>query len=136
MALGEKIFEEKGKVAMFFIKEIGAEGVEMKQSWTSELKGHGRWPSGMNMGSGLVKMWPNGMAMGKWHGIMTTSDGEMIIWKGHGRSKRGPNMLKGVMLLSFMTMSEKYKWVNEVIALAEVSGDMTSFTDVGYEWKL
>ena len=75
MAMGEKLFEEKGKATVIFIKEIGAEGVVLKQSFTSELKGHGRWPSGMNMGSGLVKMMPNGMARGKWHGIFTTSDG-------------------------------------------------------------
>ena len=40
------------------------------------------------------------------------------------------------MLISFMTMSEKLKWMNEVTAIAEVSGDMMNFTDVGYEWKL
>ena len=136
MAMGEKLFEEKGKATVIFIKEIGAEGVVLKQSFTSELKGHGRWPSGMNMGSGLVKMMPNGMARGKWHGIFTASDGEMAVWKGCGRSKRGPNSLKGVMLISFMTMSEKLKWMNEVTAIAEVSGDMMNFTDVGYEWKL
>jgi hypothetical protein len=136
MAQGEKLFEEKGKVTMAFIKEINADGVVMKQSFTSELKGHGRWPSGMNMGSGWVKMLPNGMARGKWNGIFNAADGEMITWKGSGRSKRTSNSLNGVMIISFMTMSEKYRWMNEVVAIAEVKGDMMTFSDVGYEWKL
>jgi hypothetical protein len=136
MALGEKLFEEKGKVTAGFIHQINLEGVVMKQSFTSEIKGFGKWPSGMNMGSGMVKMMPGGHARGKWHGIFNLSDGEMVVWKGSGRSKRTANSIKGVMLISFMTMSEKYKWMNDVIAIAEVSGDAMTFSDVTYEWKL
>lgn len=136
MAQGEKLFEEKGKVITALIAHIGVEGVVMKQTFTSEVKGHGKWPNGVNMGSGMVKILPNGMARGKWHGIINMADGEMATWKGSGRSKRTANSIKGVMLISFMTMSEKYKWMNEVIAIAEVSGDSMTFTDVGYEWKL
>ena len=135
MALGEKLFEEKGKMTIPFIKEIDANGITMKQSFTSELKGFGKWPSGMNLGSGKIVVNQSGKGHGKWHGIITTSDGEMVVWAGSGRSKRTAKTMKGVMLLTFMTNSEKLKWMNDIIVVTDIAGDMMEFTDVGYEWK-
>jgi hypothetical protein len=39
------------------------------------------------------------------------------------------------MLLSFMTMSEKLKWMNMVTVVKDITGDMMEFSDVGFEWK-
>jgi hypothetical protein len=135
VVLGEKLFEEKGKMVTPFIKEIDADGITMKQSFTSEVKGLGRWPSGMNLGSGKVVVHQSGKGYGKWHGVFTTNDGEVIAWTGSGKSKRAAKAIKGVMLVSFMTTSEKLKWMNDVIAVLDVSGDMMDFASVGYEWK-
>jgi hypothetical protein len=135
MSLGEKVFEETGKLEVPFIEEVDADGISMKQSFTSELKGVGRWPSGMNTGSGKIKIKPNGMARGKWHGMMMTSDGEMVVWSGSGRSKRAAKSIKGVMLITFMTMSPKLAWMNDVIVVLDISGDMMQFSSVAHEWK-
>ena len=44
--MGEKLFEEKGKMTMGFIKEIDADGITLLQSSNSETEGMGRFPSG------------------------------------------------------------------------------------------
>jgi len=136
MPMGDKLYEEKAKLAMGFIKEIDANGLEMLQSFSSELKGSGKMPSGTNMASGKVMMSPNGMAYGKWHGMIMTVDGDMVAWAGNGRSKRGKNSIKGVMLITYMTMSEKLKWLNDVVGIAEISGDMSQVTTMVSEWRM
>ena len=135
MPMGEKWFEEKGKMTMTYIESIDMNGIVMKQSFESDLKGMGKFPSGKNMGSGTIMVKPSGKAHGKWQGILMTADGEMVTWHGKGQSARnGPNV-KGVMLISFMTMSEKLKWMNMATVVMDITGDMTQFTGVGSEWK-
>ena len=47
MVLGEKLFEESGNVTGFKITKVHPiEGVTMEVSFTSEIKGIGRFPSG------------------------------------------------------------------------------------------
>ncbi|MGD1061146.1 MAG: hypothetical protein ABR879_06785 [Methanomassiliicoccales archaeon] len=135
MAIGERLYEEKGKVTMGFIKEIDANGLEMLQSFNTEVKGFDRMPSGTNMASGKIMLMPNGMAHGKWHGMIMTVDGDMIVWAGNGRSKRSPSGINGVMLITYMTMSEKLKWLNDVIGIADISGDMMQVSITVSEWK-
>ena len=51
MALGEKLFEESGNVTGFKVTKVHpTEGVTMEVSFTSEIKGIGRFPSGKNLG--------------------------------------------------------------------------------------
>ena len=135
MAMGEKLFEENGKVTMMFVESVNAAGITMKQSFTSEVTGFGRCPSGMNMGSGTIKMHQNGKACGKWAGMMMTEDKEMIVWKGSGHSKMEGEGIKGIMVLAFMTRSEKYDWMNSIIAISDLEGNMMEFSAVAYEWE-
>lgn len=133
--MGEKLFEEKGKVTMTFVDAVDATGMTMKQSFSSEITGFGRCPSGMNMGSGTIMMHQNGKAYGKWFGMMMTEDKEMIVWKGSGHSKKEGEGIKGIMVITFMTESEKYDWMNSIIAVADLEGNMMEFSDVAYEWE-
>jgi len=135
MPLGEKWFEEKGRMTMTYIESIDSNGVVMKQSFESDLKGMGKFPSGKNMGSGTIYVKPSGKAHGKWQGILMTADGEMVTWHGKGQSVRAGPKVKGVMLLSFMTISEKLKWMNMVTGVMDITGDMMEFASVGNEWK-
>lgn len=135
MVMGEKLFEEKGKITMTFVDSIDATGIVMKQSFSSEVTGFGRCPSGMNMGSGTVCMHQDGKAHGKWVGMMMTEDNEMITWKASGHSKRSGEGLKGIMVITFMTKSEKYEWINSIIAVADLESTMIEFSDVAYEWE-
>jgi hypothetical protein len=57
MALGEKLFEESGNVAGFKVTRVHpVEGVTLEVSFTSEIRGMGRFPSGKNMGSGTLTL--------------------------------------------------------------------------------
>ncbi|MDD1770104.1 MAG: hypothetical protein LUO79_03370 [Methanomassiliicoccales archaeon] len=59
----------------------------------------------------------------------------MVVWAGNGCSKRTPTGIKGVMLITYMTMSGKLKWLNETIGLADISGDMMQISITVSEWK-
>jgi hypothetical protein len=135
MTMGEKLFEEKGTTTMTFIKEVKEDGIIIKQSFNSDVKGFGKFPSGKNMGSGGFWMMPDGKTKGRWRGILMTQDNQMIVWKGMGHSMRTMDKVKGIMVMTFMTKAEKYAWMNTIIVVADLQGDLMSFTDVGYEWK-
>jgi len=133
--LGEKLFEEKAELGSNFI-EVTDEGVMMKQSFQGEIMGMGKFPSGMNMTSGHVKIKPTGKAWGKWNGMIMTKDGDMVVWWGHGNSMRSGPKVSGLMTITYMTMSEKLKWMNQLLVVAEVHGEMNNVMVTGHEWKL
>ncbi len=135
MAMGEKLFEEKGATTMTFIKEVKGDGITIKQSFNSELKGFGKFPSGKNMGSGEFWTSPEGKAKGWWRGMLMTDDKQMIVWKGSGHSMRDMEKVKGILVCTFMTKSEKYSWLNSIIVVIDLQGDLMSFASTGYEWK-
>jgi hypothetical protein len=135
MPMGEKLFEEKGKYTMMFVESVDADGVTMKQSFSSELTGFGRFPSGMNMGSGTIWMKQDGKAFSKWAGMMMTKDKEMIVWNATGQGKQMGDALKGIVVVTFMTKSEKYAWMNPIIAVLDIKGGMMEFSDVAYSWE-
>ncbi|NYT12780.1 MAG: hypothetical protein GKC03_09600 [Methanomassiliicoccales archaeon] len=135
MSLGNKAYEEMGKFTMSFIESAEWHETVVNLSFASEIKGDSRWPSGTNMASGTIYMHPGGKGHGKWRGILTTKDGEMVSWNGIGRSKMVGNRRKGIMLISFMTKSEKLSWMNSVICVHEVDTDMREFTGISHEWE-
>ncbi len=42
MAIGEKLWEGKGKSGASFIKSVGMEGVTSMYTWTAQMKGMGK----------------------------------------------------------------------------------------------
>jgi hypothetical protein len=135
MAMGDKLFDEKGKMTSPFVESIDANGVTMKQSFNSEITGFGKFPSGMNMGSGTIWLGMDEKAHGKWYGMIMTKDNEMIVWKGSGHSKRHQGDVKGIMVITFMTKAEKYAWMNSIIVVKDIHGNMMDFESTGFEWK-
>src|ERR671914_178923 len=97
MALGEKLFEETGNVTGFKVTKVHpVEGVTMEVSFTSEIKGIGRFPSGRNIGSGVMTHYPHGIVDQSNQGSMmtTTAEGssssssvDQFIWWAHGKGK-------------------------------------------------
>ena len=81
MALGEKLFEESGKVVGFKVTKVHpVEGTTMEVSFTSEIKGFGKFPSGRNIGSGVITQYPHGAVDASYHGtIMTAEEGEQFM---------------------------------------------------------
>jgi hypothetical protein len=135
MAMGEKLYEEKGKMTMTFVDSVDANGMTMKQSYNSEVMGIGKFPSGMSMGSGTIWIGQDEKAHGKWYGMMMTKDNETIVWKGSGHSKRQHGAVKGIMVITFMTKAEKYAWMNSLIVVNDIDGNMMEFKSSAYEWK-
>jgi len=88
----------------------------------------------MNMGSGTICMKQDGRATSKWAGMMMTKDNEMIVWNASGNTMMNKVELKGIVVATFMTKSEKYAWIYTITATLEVKGNLMEFSDIGYAW--
>jgi hypothetical protein len=67
MALGQKLFGEVGKISGFKVAKVHPlEGVTTEISFTSDIKGVGRYPSGKNLASGTITKYPHGIIDGSW----------------------------------------------------------------------
>jgi hypothetical protein len=138
MALGEKLFEENGEITGFKITRVHPiEGVK-EVSFTSEIRGEGRYPSGQSLGSGTMTKYSHGIIDGTWHGSLTTTEGDQFMWWAHEKSKivEGGN-IKGLNIMTGFTNSQKLSWMNNIILALEISGSVFSqkFKATGYEWK-
>jgi len=136
MALGEKVAEEKGSIIGMSIKSIGADGMSSEISFASEVQGFGRFPSGRNMGTLSGLDGPH-TSRSTGQGVFVTKDGETLPWHGSGIGKMVVGKSKGIFLVTFTTMSQKYAWMNDVLIVldSEASADRTKFSDTAYEWK-
>ena len=109
MALGEKLWEGKGKSAgPGFIKYVGTEGVAMMYSWSAQMKGMGR-AKGMDLNfnaTGKSMTPPKGIGKAKTQGMFMTMSGDMSILKGFDLMKMAGGKPGAVGLYSFMTMSK------------------------------
>jgi len=141
LAIGEKLWEGKGKGMPGFIKSVGMEGVKSVYSWEAMVKGMGKamGVDGSIHVTAMSKNPPKGVASSKDQGIFNTITGDMAIVKGYDLMK----MMMGskpvsVGLWSFMTMSEKLGWMNDLIALItfEALDPMwMEFSIAIWEWK-
>jgi hypothetical protein len=143
MALGEKLFEESGNITGFKVTKVHPiEGVTIEASFTSEIRGMGRFPSGKNLGSGTVTQYPHGIVDGSWQGsVMTTAEGgsgDQFMWWAHEKGKVGEDgKVKGLTMVTGFTNSQKLSWMNSLILALESETDLESqkFKTTGYEWK-
>lgn len=137
MVLGEKIWEEKGKMMGMSIKSIGPEGVHMEETFASEVKGLGRAPSGRNIGTINVIETHGGFSSGTGQGYLVTQEGDSVVWKCYLLGKSEAGKTKSLNIIQFMTNSQRLSWMNGFIAVAESIADEKTmeFSDTGYEWK-
>jgi hypothetical protein len=137
LAIGEKLFEEKVTPKGFAIKSVGSEGVESEYSVTGEITGFGKAEGvkATNMGTMCNLVRPTGITTGTAQGIITTTDGDSVVWKlcYAGKSSGAGGTFVGTV--TFMTMSEKLAWLNSTICVIEGAGDAKVGTDVFYEWS-
>jgi hypothetical protein len=140
MTLGEKLFEESGSITGLKITKVHpVEGITTELSFISEIRGEGRFPSGQNLGTGIMTKYPHGIIDATWHGsLMTSADAYQFMWWAHEKSKviEGGN-IKGLNIMTGFTNSQKLSWLNNLIIALEVSGSVFSqkFKATGYEWK-
>ena len=140
--IGEILFEGMGKSnGPGFIKSIGMEGVTSIYTWSVDLKGMGKAMGANGNLSVTAKSMtpPKGIAWAKDQGIFRSMTGEMAVVKGVDLMKMtmGTNPMS-VGLWTFMTMSEKWMWLNDTIALVtfEAMDPMwMQFKVTIHEWK-
>ena len=137
LAIGEKLFEEKIRPVGFAIKSVGSEGVESEFSVTGEITGFGKAESvkATNMGTMCNHVRPSGITTGTAQGVMTTTDGDSVVWKLCYAGKASGTGGKLTGTVTFMTMSEKLAWLNSTICVMESAGDAKVGTNVFYEWS-
>ncbi len=141
MALGEKLWEGKGKSdGPGFIKYVGAEGVASMYSWSAQLKGMGR-AKGVDINihaTGKSWMAPKGVGKAKDQGVFMTATGDMGVLKGSALSKMAQGKPMAVGLWHFMTNSEKLGWMNDLIAVVNYEPLDAMWMELNltiYEWK-
>jgi hypothetical protein len=141
MAIGEKLWEGKGKSGAGFIKSVGMEGVTSVYTWTAQMKGMGKAKGAdLNLNvTGMSMAPPKGVAWSKDQGQMMSMTGDMGILKGVSLMKMvmGQNPTS-VGLWTFMTMSEKLGWLNDTIAVVTFEATDPMWTELNitiWEWK-
>ena len=137
LVLGEKQWEEKSKAVGMAVKSIGPEGARFEHTFTSTVKGFGRFPSGTNMGTIDFVVAPDGSSSGNGQGIFTSQSGEAVTWKIHLFGKREKGKDKSFGILKFWTASKKLVWLNGTIHALEGISDPKTMegSDIGYSWK-
>jgi hypothetical protein len=137
LVLAKKLWEEKGKVIGMSVKSVGPEGVCIEETFTSEVKGLGRFPSGRNIGTMNIVARPDGLVSGPTQGIFTAQNGDTVVWKclGIGKQEAGKN--KNIAVIQPLTTSKKLSWMNSFLIVYESIGDTKTmeFTGTAYEWK-
>lgn len=77
MGLGEKFFEETGKITALKVAKVHPiEGIRTEVTFRSEIRGIGRFPSGKNIGSGTMTKYPHGIIDATWQGALTIEPSE------------------------------------------------------------
>lgn len=139
MALGEKLFEESGNVEGFKVTRVHpVEGTTMEVSFSSQIKGVGKFPSGKNIGSGTMTRYPHGVVDASYQGMVMTGEGEQFMWWAHEKSKVVEDgKIKGLIMVSGFTNSQKLSWMNNLIMALESEFDPAAlqFKTTAYEWK-
>jgi hypothetical protein len=131
MALGEKLFEESGKIVGFKVTRVHpVEGMTMEVSFTSEIKGFGKFPSGRNIGSGTITHYPHGVEDASYQGTFRTAEED-----NKGKVAEG-GKIKGIVIMSGFTNSQKLSWMNSLLTAGESEFDPAAqqFRVTSNEW--
>jgi hypothetical protein len=139
MALGEKLFEESGNVTGFKVTRVHPiEGVAMEVSFTSEIRGIGKFPSRKNLGSGTMTHYTRSIVDQSNQGSLMTTEGDQFMWWAHGKGKVVEGgKVKGLIIVTGFANSQKLAWMNNLIMALESEFDPESkkFKITAYEWK-
>ncbi len=133
------MWEESQRNTGITIKSVGAEGVTTEQNFVGEAKGFGRlqgldW---RDVGTATNLRRPDGVGLANAQGLMTTRDGEMVVWKAVGGGKVGGGKPRFAGVVTFATASQKLSWMNGLVVFVEGEStpDFQETKVVGYEWK-
>jgi len=140
MTLGEKLFEEAGKIASFKVAKVHPfEGVTTELTFRSEIRGIGKFPRGKNLGSGTMTTYPHGIIDAAWHGSFTTQQAEQFIWWGHEKATLlEDGKIRGLNTVTGFTNSKNLSWMNSVIIIVDLAASVSAdeFCATAYEWSV
>ena len=139
MAIGEKLWEGKGKTMSMAVNGTSPAGVEIKATWMAQLKGMGM-AKGMDGALTFTirsTLEPSGTGWANGQGLLNFMNGDMAVVKGSSRHKIEMGKAKSVGLMGFMSMNPKLAWMNTATALVTLEGDAawTEFEVAIWEWK-
>ena len=140
MGLGKKLFDESGNISGFKVTKVHpSEGVTTEVSFISHIKGEGKYPSGENLGSGILTKYPHDIIDGAYQGLLTiTKSGDQFLWWAHEKSRvTDEGKIRGLTIITGFTNSETLSWMNNLIIAVDVEGSIFSqeFKATGYEWE-
>ena len=140
MALEKKLFDESGNISGFKVTKVHpSEGVTTEVSFISHIKGEGKYPSGENLGSGILTKYPHYIIYGAYQGLLTiTKSGDQFLWWAHEKSRvTDEGKIRGLTIITGFTNSETLSWMNNLIIAVDVEGSIFSqeFKATGYEWE-
>lgn len=138
MTVGQKLFEETGKISgLKVVKVHPLEGLTTEMTFMSDIRGVGKYPSGKNLASGTITKYSHGIIDGSWQGTLTTEIGEEFMWWSHEKSRvvKG-GKIKGLNIATGFTNSQELSWMNNLIIVIDLAGSVLSdeFSAIGYEW--
>jgi hypothetical protein len=139
MGLGQKLFEEAGKITSLKVAKVHPiEGGITEVTFRSEIRSIGRFPSGKNIGSGTMTKYPHGIIDAAWQGNLTTENGEEFMWWAHEKSRvLEDGKIRGLNLVTGFTNSQNLSWMNNLIIVVELAASVHSdeFCATAYEWS-
>ena len=140
MGLGEKLFEEAGKITAFKVMKVHPiEGTTTEITFRSEIRGIDRFPNGKNMGSGTMTRYPHGIIDATWQGTLTIEQGEEFVWWGHEKSRvLDDGKIRGLNIVTGFTNSQDLIWMNSLVIVVELTASIHSdeFCATAYEWTI
>jgi hypothetical protein len=138
LALGQKLFEEAGKITNFKVAKVHPlEGITTETSFASDIKGIGRFPSGKNLASGTMTRYPHGIIDATWQGTLTIENGEQFMWWSHEKGKvLQDGKIRGLNIVTGFSISQNLSWMNSLIIVVELAASVHSdeFCASAYEW--
>lgn len=85
-----------------------------------------------------MTQYPHGVVDASYQGTITTAEGEQLLWWAHEKSKVVEGgKIKGMVMVSGFTNSQKLSWMNTLIMALESEFDPAAqqFRTIAYEWR-
>jgi hypothetical protein len=141
MPTGEVIAEWKGKLNSLKVLPFEAAGaiVRYEMTWLGEISGR---LSGNEIGTDYISISPDGSGISDYFGVLTTSQGEIVLVEGHGTpipAEQG--LVRARFGIKFRTVAPRLAWLTKMGAAFESEGDWSGdlsakvFSGRYLEWK-
>lgn len=141
MPSDEVIGEWKGKLNSLKVLPFEAAGtiVRYEMTWLGEISGR---LSGREIGTDYIVMSADGSGISDYFGVLTTSQGEIVLVEGHGTTiPTEQGLVRARFSIKFRTTAPRLAWLTTTGAAFESEGDWSgdlstkSFSGRYVEWR-